>query len=674
MTEWSLALHEFQPGDSSVQCTILGDTAVNLSTSAAGGQIQCSGPVGWAGGANWSEANFFVADVLHHCHDVLVIVVTFARNHGQSLNDVIEVHFGILPGVPTRLCFPLAALNAEKLFMHRYPGTMQTTLRGGSGIHREEVDFLQIGTIESVSPRHCTLSNIRLTMNEPNFLTHDGPIVDALGQYTAKEWTGKTPDAPALVSQLHKAASQAEQSEFFERSWGTYGGWTQRPFGATGFFRTHHDGRRHWLVDPEGYAFLSTGFDCVNPGEFMKVTGMRHLAPELPAMEGPFNPAWSNRLTEGPMFSYAIANLIRAFGDDWWQQWADITQRRHREWGINTIGNWSQADFIRYANIPYVWPLEGFPSTKRTIFRDFPDVFDPEYQERANQFAEQLEPIKDDPLMIGYFLRNEPHFAFVDNLNIAEKMLENEAHFTSKERLIGFLRAKYSDSVDVWNNAWNARFTSFDDLLQPIHGASTLSINAAADLDEFSGQMVEAYVGIPSQACKQVDKNHLNLGMRYAWISSQHLLRGAKFFDVFSINCYQMKPDAEVVRRIHDATGLPILLGEFHHGAPDVGLLSNGIRGVKTQRDRGLAYRYFVEQAVAMPELVGMHYFQWNDQPLLGRFDGENYQIGIVDGCHQPYQAFVDEVVETHRWMYEVAAGSRPPYAIEPEQIPRTGF
>ena len=39
-----------------------------------------------------------------------------------------------------------------------------------------------------------------------------------------------------------------------------------------------------------------------------------------------------------------------------------------------------------------------------------------------------------------------------------------------------------------------------------------------------------------------------------------------------------------------------------------------------------------------MPEIIGAHYFQWNDQHVAGRFDGENWQIGLVDICQRPYE------------------------------------
>ena len=673
MPRWTLRIDNFMPANPRMSVKALTEDGWLVKCGPEGGLLKQSGAAGEVGNADWPEARFLTMDIVHHCPNVLTIVVTFAKGNNSHDNDRVIVHYGVLPHVPTRICFPLSALNAERLFLNRNPGTMQTVLRGGTGIQAGEVNYLSIGASSSEEPISFRISNVELTTHEPDFLVEKQPVIDELGQYTGRTWTGKIPNADVMIHALRHDATREESSEFYNGRWGRYGGFQDLQFGATGFFRTQHDGRRWWLVDPEGYAFLSTGFDCVHPGEFMKVNGMAHLTSWLPEADGPFGNAWAQR-NEDPNFSYGISNLIRAFGVDWWNQWALMTLKRYREWGLNTVGNWSEPKFIHASKLPYVWPLAGFPTTRNMIFRDFPDVFDESYQRTADEFAKQLLPLVDDPFMVGYFLRNEPHFAFVDSLSIAEKMLESKVPFTSKERLITYLQNKYSNSVDELNRAWNSQFTSFEDLRRPIEKAASRSLQASRDLDEFSGVMVEAYVQIPAAACKRVDPHHLNLGMRYAWISSQHLLRGAQHFDVFSLNTYQMRPSPEVIRRIHEATHLPVMIGEFHHGAPDVGMLATGIRGVRSQRDRGLAYRYFVEQGLSLPEMVGMHYFQWNDQPVLGRFDGENYQIGAVDGCHQPYQDFVTGLKETHRNMYEVAKGDVPPYDIEPEQIQRTGF
>ena len=83
---------------------------------------------------------------------------------------------------------------------------------------------------------------------------------------------------------------------------------------------------------------------------------------------------------------------------------------------------------------------------------------------------------------------------------------------------------------------------------------------------------------------------------------------------------------------------LPVMIGEFHFGALDTGLSATGLEGVLTQKDRGKAYSYYCERVAAHPNGVGCHYFQCYDQFVLGRFDGENYNIGLFDICSRPYQ------------------------------------
>ncbi len=112
------------------------------------------------------------------------------------------------------------------------------------------------------------------------------------------------------------------------------------------------------------------------------------------------------------------------------------------------------------------------------------------------------------------------------------------------------------------------------------------------------------------------------------------------------------------------------MIGEFHFGATDRGLPASGIQGALSQEARGTAYRYYVEQGLARPELIGIHYFQWLDQPVLGRFDGENYNIGFMDICNKPYRKLTDAAKKTHRKMYKVAAGETAPFSKTIVKIP----
>jgi hypothetical protein len=83
---------------------------------------------------------------------------------------------------------------------------------------------------------------------------------------------------------------------------------------------------------------------------------------------------------------------------------------------------------------------------------------------------------------------------------------------------------------------------------------------------------------------------------------------------------------------------------------------------VRDQAERGLAYRFYVEQAAAFPAFIGSSWFQWVDQPCTGRMDGENYNIGLVDVTDRPYADLVEAMRTTHRRLQAVHAGTTPPF------------
>ncbi|XEC92902.1 hypothetical protein AB6A23_16090 [Paenibacillus tarimensis] len=633
-----------------------------LSTPPQGGGLCLD--TGQLSPAVWTENHYVTADIYHESHDVLVLLFTF---HDEA-NRSITVHYGVLPGVSTRICLPLAALNGEKLFLDRYPGVMQSVIRGDAFVDRKHITTFCISTIPSVVPRSVTISGLSLTGSEPEFNYPHQPYVDELGQLSGKDWVGKMTSSEAMERALREELRLSIHAGAVQSEYGYYGGWKKQRFEASGFFRTEHDGERWWFVDPDGYALFSTGMDCIHPSERMRISGMEHLIPPLPDQEGLFHEAWSPG-----GYSFGIANLLRAFGEDWHEKWAKLTEYRLRAWGINTIGNWSSPDFIRLSGLPYVYPMADFPATSVTIFRDFPDVFSSEYERNAEKFAGQLISMQDDQRLIGYFMRNEPHWAFVDGLNLTEQMLQSPIRFASKEKFLEWLFGKY-ETVEALNAAWRSDYERFEEIYEK--GLAEWKDQPACrqDCTEFNRVLVRRYVEVPAAACKRAAPNHLNLGMRYAWVANDDILEGCEAFDVFSLNCYQFEPDRELIERIGKRLNMPVMIGEFHFGAADAGMLAYGIRAVASQEDRGKAYRYFVERAASIPELIGVHYFQLNDQPVLGRFDGENYQIGVVDGCQQPYRPFVEAMKRAHERMYSIRTGEIEPFDECPNEIPKTGF
>jgi len=82
---------------------------------------------------------------------------------------------------------------------------------------------------------------------------------------------------------------------------------------------------------------------------------------------------------------------------------------------------------------------------------------------------------------------------------------------------------------------------------------------------------------------------------------------------------------------------------------------------VKTQQARAEHVTRYANQALALPYVVGLHWFEWADESPQGRFDGEDQNYGLVDIHDQPYAL----VTAAHRAVNQTAqlthAQSRAP-------------
>ena len=58
----------------------------------------------------------------------------------------------------------------------------------------------------------------------------------------------------------------------------------------------------------------------------------------------------------------------------------------------------------------------------------------------------------------------------------------------------------------------------------------------------------------------------------------------------------------------------------------------------------------------------------------LGRFDGENYNIGLFDICSRPYQDMASYVKQCSEAMYEIADGTKVPTDEKAESIPMIAY
>ncbi len=606
----------------------------------------------------------------------------------EAKKERLYMRFGILPRFKTRICLDLELLDNRTIYTNRTPGTLKLVVHG-QRIKREEVDRFELGTDEVFHDVKVRLEDFYLSDAMPEeFPIPYQKLVDELGQWKEAEWPGKTHSLEELKEKYQALEGEAEYP-FPE--WNRWGGDKNRKLKeGTGFFSTYKsaDGRWH-LTDPDGCDYFSVGPCCTRMGEWGRIDSFEDCCEWLPENDPVYEEFFVQRRgrraaympeESSKMVNFAGMNLKRVYGDCWQEKWEEISCHILMGNGINSQGNFpgirvnpKESADDQKGRIAYVRELPDFPMTDTLIFRDFPDVLSPQYRERSEAYARKLEEWKDDPWLIGYFLRNEPEFNFVQNLAIANEVLRNPSETFCRKGLITFLQERY-ENIQALNQRWMSDFESFEAFKEPMEDCLARYPQAEQDIREFSGKLITEYIRIPSEACRRVDPNHLNLGLRWSKAYNGDMMKGWEYFDVFSINCYDFDPTKDMDFVKNAGVDLPILIGEYHCGALDRGLTATGLKGVTDQKERGVMWRYFLEKVAAHPYGVAAHWFQYNDQFCLGRFDGENYQIGMVDVCMQPYPELMEAVYASSEVLYQVKNGERAPYDRRPREIPMIGY
>lgn len=440
------------------------------------------------------------------------------------------------------------------------------------------------------------------------------PLVDEFGQWIHADWPGKARSIEDLRRDWDREESTLGPGDF---NYCRYGGYLNTKAKATGYFRVEEVDGRWWFVDPDGHLFFSTGADCMRPHSETRAEGREDIFAALPP------PALRTRPSDVSFYTW---NLLRRFGPEWEQKWIDLSVRRMNAWGLNTIANWSDPRILGSGRKPYVLPLRGWGM--ESGYLGLPDVYSPDFPRRVDEdAARQCAPRRNDPLLLGYFIANEPPWAHREAV-VVDAILEGPPAATQRE-LKSFL--------------------------------------ALGDTPERRRQFVynafEKFIRIVSAAIRKHDPNHLNLGIRFGGSSTpDEMIRSMRICDVYSLNIYSYAPDPRDLQKAYNLTGRPLLIGEFHFGTPGRGL-APGLKQTRNQDERGAAYSYYVENAAAMPAMVGAHWFQFVDEPSTGRMDGENYNIGFVDVTDRPYGELVKALQATGRRLFDVHSGKQRPTA-----------
>ncbi len=574
--------------------------------------------------------------------------------------------------------------NTSGTFVMAFPQSAVTNMRAdpplvasnalsgsvyGPALNWSNIVAFQIFLAGPTNPTTLYLDNLRL-LPVPNL----NGIVDAYGQYAGADWPGK----------IHQDSDFANQNSQ-EQQWlaahpkptdrDIYGAWSAGPqLNASGWFRTawvvgtnevvpgSTNRGRWWLVAPSGRRFLSVGIDVIDYGETTAVTGRENMFSLLPAAGDPlaqFSTPGANRTA-----NFYGMNLDRKFGSNWMSLARSRVYDRLDAWGFNSIGNWSSADLYSGHRTPYtvpIWydwtPLATFTSAAQKMV----DPFDPAFPAQVDAaIASETAAWKNDPWCLGYFVDNElPWGGWSSTTNdhyaLPVGVLAFGGSLPAKSEFARQMQLKYP-TITGLNTAWNtsiATWSAFSN--QVVTLPSSWTAACVTDMSAFLTNFAGRYFSVVNAKLKQHAPSQLYLGSRFASHPIEAVTTAAQSCDVVTFNIYRRSLDTNLWTFTR-TLGKPCLVGEYHFGALDRGMFSPGLVQASNQADRGQAYQEYVRSVLSLPAFVGCQWFQYYDEPLLGRFDGENYNIGFVSGADTPYWELIAAAQQINAKIYTLFA------------------
>ena len=484
------------------------------------------------------------------------------------------------------------------------------------------------------------------------------PFIDKYGQINFREWAGKIHNDTDLTDfdKMEQADLNAHPQSV---EWNKYGGWEKGPqLTATGRFRVQKYEGKWWFVDPDGKLFWSNGFDCVEFGRETKtlISGREKYFESLPATESPEAKLYSSShwSEEGKKWlSFNALNLFRKYGEQWDSISNEKIHQRMHSWGFNTIGNWSDSEIYLKRKTPYILTF----NTMKT--GGIPDPYVEGFQEDLLKMVRSRVEELNDTWCIGAFIDNELPWGQNWKPNtIAERIQRAPETLPAKIAFMDMMKKKYK-TITKLNGAWGTTFFDWKQFLSNknmIQGASN-------DMKEFMNEFANLYFFCCRNAIKKSDPDLLYLGSRidlhfYPKDSSSNYIinAAARYCDVVSFNRYRYTC-AELIPP--DGGDYPLIIGEYHSGSLETGLLQPGLRYSADQNERAELFEFYLSSAIKNPYIIGAHWFQLVDQSATGRGDGENYQSGFLTVGDLPQQEMIDKSREIAHKMYTLRHESK---------------
>jgi hypothetical protein len=602
-------------------------------------------------GSNWSAYTHLEMDIKNSGATTEPIFVAVASTGIWCYTEIV-----IRPGVTARVVMPFDNVGTEGA--HRLPqppGTTYNQIYAGLTVDKPNVVWLMVQAPNAKNPTSFLMSNMKPVTITPATTNY----VDKYGQQNQITWKGKI----RQDSDLNAAIARHPISGNYPYAADIYGGvlGTAQAGSATGYWHTAKQGSKWYIIDPLGNRFFSSGVVHAGKPTPALVAGHepRFAADALPSQTGPF----AEHYTTGYdgfgnpylTFNFNTSNIQRRVGSNWKAELLNTTKARMRTWAFNTAGSESHhllqepgaqtpfADTVtvsgNFAKIPDPYCLVHMP-----------DVYDPAWQQALqDSLAPKTTLFANNPYSLGLFVENElpwafPYSSVVADYGLAIDILNTGATQPAKIAFVNWLKQRYSNNIGALNAGWLTSWPSFDAMLNSNLGLiQTVPVQMGTDMREFTLIFARKYFTTVRQKLTQLGYTGMYLGSRFLYYTAEVLQAAKESCDVLSFNGYDLAHNA--LLKNFDA---PALVSEFGYGACDLGRLPS-YPNLITEFDRADAYRIYGQEALQWPNLVGFHWYKWDDDVASGRFyDGNNVCMGLVSITDIPYWDTVTAATEVN--------------------------
>jgi len=414
-----------------------------------------------------------------------------------------------------------------------------------------------------------------------------------------------------------------------------------RPALANGWSTADRAGVK-WLLTPDGQPFFSLGVNTVNGGKD------------------------DAKARAGQAYYWGLFYPDLA-------AWGQDTQARLRAWGFNTAGGWSDPSGVM--SLPLVAEIDLGRNAKLHWY----DIFDPAMADTVKDRAREIAAgYRDNPRVLGFFTDNEVGWW---NAPLFAWHLDKGWAFYSKRVLWQLLYDWYQgDFVKLQADFVPAQgFDSFEKLKD---SGAALKLRPGGQgikvIGRFTYLLARRYYELVRMALRQADPQALVVGDRLPLYYNQDAVLAERgLVDVLSSNYNVDCPDGWVApyyfEGLRDLAGAPVLISEYFFAARDnrSGNANNGhLMTVDTQDQRAKGATAALANLASFPNVVGVHWFQFADEPSGGRSDGEDFNMGLVDVANRAYKRLTQAFAALNPEIPSIHAAARwttaPPPDIEP--------